>query len=708
MTIDGQRLLNLLPALYRLRDAEVAASQGISGTPANPAVGPLEALLTLVAEQLAIFSDDLDQLYDDQFIETCADWVIPYIGDLIGYQTVNGVAPAVASPRAEVAHTISFRRRKGTVLVLEQLARDVTGWGAHAVEFFQLLSGTQYMKHIRATSGGTPDLRDWHIPEYLNTGFDQTAHTIDVRNIASGRGRSNIQNIGIFLWSLNAYNQPLTPAPPVSGAAQCFRFSPLGADMPLFTHAVSQGSQVNSAAQPINVPDRLHRRILCQDLQTGTGAAYYGPANSLALSINGTPLQPYQVKVANLSGVDGHWLNLPLANSAYAAAIDPELGRIALPPLAAGAAAPTVQAAYYYGFNADMAGGPYSRVASFTASAKLPILRVPGKYPTIHAALAALTGQGVVEITDSNTYSEPAGLTIPVNANQHIELRAADGQKPTLVLGAPITVTGGALGKVDINGLLITCPPPAAGTTVPPALVHVPTGTQLTHLGFTHCTLVPGWSLTSNAVPATPAQPALVVEQSGTAVVISKTITGSIRLNPLATISLADSFLDATIPTGVAYAALDGASAGGALTLTACTVIGKVHATLLSLVSDTIFESALAASDTWPAALWADRRQQGCVRFSYLPATSIVPQPYESIFQATGTPEPCFYTLRYGQPEYGKLLTSTDDTIRRGANDGGEMGAFHFVLAPLREADLRVRLAEYLAVGMECGLLYAT
>jgi len=42
-----------------------------------------------------------------------------------------------------------MRRRKGTVLVLEQLARDVTGWGAHAVEFFRVLGDTQYMKHIR-------------------------------------------------------------------------------------------------------------------------------------------------------------------------------------------------------------------------------------------------------------------------------------------------------------------------------------------------------------------------------------------------------------------------------------------------------------------------------------------------------------------------------------------------------------------------------
>jgi hypothetical protein len=187
MSFDGQKLFALLPALYRLRDGQLAQPRQ---------VGPLESLLLLIAEQLAAIEEDLDQLYDNQFIETCAPWVIPYIGDLIGYQEVKGVAPAVASPRAEVAHTISFRRRKGTVLVLEQLARDVTGWGAHAVEFFKVLATTQYMNHVRPDDFYTPNLRDWKPRVYMDTGFDRTAQKVDVRRIAVGRGRYNIQNIG--------------------------------------------------------------------------------------------------------------------------------------------------------------------------------------------------------------------------------------------------------------------------------------------------------------------------------------------------------------------------------------------------------------------------------------------------------------------------------------------------------------------------------
>jgi hypothetical protein len=65
-----------------------------------------------------------------------------------------------------------------------------------------------------------------------------------------------------------------------------------------------------------------------------------------------------------------------------------------------------------------------------------------------------------------------------------------------------------------------------------------------------------------------------------------------------------------------------------------------------------------------------------------------------------------FYALSYGRPGYLKLLPSTDDAIRRGADDGGEMGAFHFLLAPQRETDLMVRLQEYLPVGLEFGIFY--
>ena len=86
-------------------------------------------MLAVIAEQVAVLEEDLEQLYDDQFIETCAEWVVPYIGDLVGTRGLF-VLPNVTkfSQRAQVANTMAYRRRKGTAAVLEQLARDVTAW----------------------------------------------------------------------------------------------------------------------------------------------------------------------------------------------------------------------------------------------------------------------------------------------------------------------------------------------------------------------------------------------------------------------------------------------------------------------------------------------------------------------------------------------------------------------------------------------------
>ena len=143
---DAATLYRLLPAIYRIRDADEG--------------GPLKALMQVIAEQVVALEENLAQLYDDQFIETCAEWVVPYIGDLIGVRGIYQVSELLASlsSRAEVANTIAYRRRKGTAAVLEQLARDVTGWNARAVEFFQLLATTQYMNHIRPTNLAWPCL----------------------------------------------------------------------------------------------------------------------------------------------------------------------------------------------------------------------------------------------------------------------------------------------------------------------------------------------------------------------------------------------------------------------------------------------------------------------------------------------------------------------------------------------------------------------
>jgi hypothetical protein len=678
MSFDLQRLYDLLPTIHRIRDAE----QGEA----------LKALLAVIAEQITVLEEDLEQLYDDQFIETCAAWAVPYIGDLIGYRSLHGVAPKVSSPRAEVAHTLGFRRRKGTAAMLEQLARDVTDWPARVVEFFQLLATTQYMNHIRPAHWYAPNLRQWEPLERLDTPFESVAHTVDVRRIANGRGRYNIPNLGIFLWRLTAYS--LTNSPAAKLDDRRYLFSPLGNNTPLFTRPKSE-DDVTHLAEPLNVPQPISRRVLDAYLDL-----YYGKEKSLLLChADGSEIPITEVEVCDLSDIGGgNWAHQPPAGKV---AIDPVLGRLAF----AGAQAAPPLVTFHYGFSTDLGGGEYERAASFApVDKRLPVIRVPQDQPTIQAALNALpSAGGVVEITDSRRYAETP--VINVAAAGSIQLRAANEHRPTLVLSNHMIIAGGAEGTVALNGLLISADPGFGDASL--LLVSG----SLQHLHLRHCTLVPGLSLEIDGNPRQVKNSSLIVDSANVTVEINHCIIGGLRVVASAHVHITDSLVDATNETEVAYAAPGGMAAGGTLQIADSTVVGKVHTIMLELASNTIFLARVIAGDGWTVPIRAERKQAGCVRFSYLPLAAVVPRQYqcqpENAGEATRV-RPQFTSLRYGDPGYGQLTQRAANEIRRGADDEGEMGAFHKLYQPQRETNVRVRLDEYLRFGLEAGIFYVT
>jgi hypothetical protein len=692
MNPEADKLYNLLPALYRVRDAE----QG----------GPLKALCAVMAEQLAVLREDLEQLYDDQFIETCAEWVAPYIGDLIGYRSVHGVTARTLSARAEVANTIAYRRRKGTATMLEQLARDVTGWNARAVEFFQWLQTSQYMNHVRPQNAATPDLRCWEALEGLGTAFDTLAHSVDVRRIGTQRGRYNIPNVGLFLWRLEGYS--LTRSPAFRIDDERFLFSPLGHDLQLFTRAQSE-TDITRLAELINVPAPISRRVLHSHLQR-----YYGLQLSLFVEADNISTAIEDVRVCNLADHGASWAHLPVSK----VSIDPVLGRIAFP---SGAAPQNLRVSFHYGFSAPLGGGEYERGASFALPGDADVTVAEGD--SLQNALDAVAGGGVVEIADSGRYEETP--TLVVSADAQIELRAANEHRPTLVLSGDLNIELNAGAELSLNGLLIT-------GGVLRVSSGVETGPRL--LRLRHCTLVPGLALSRAGEPLSPDAPSLVIEATDTAVEIEHCILGAIRTDGSAQIKIENTFVDATAPSRIAFSHADRVSAGGALTIRNATIIGKVHCVRLDLASNTIFFSALEPADPWPNSVISDQNQQGCVRFSFVPLDAIVPrrhrcQPDLAVAGAVSAADkpkgslneakkatvsaavqarvrPAFTTLRYGQPGYGQLFAPRE--ISTGADDESEMGALHDLFAPQRENNLKIRLGEYLRFGLEAGIFYAT
>ena len=695
MNPEADKLYNLLPSIYRIRDE----SQGRE----------LRALCEGLAEDIAVLRENLDQLYDDQFIETCADWVAPYIGDLIGYRTLHAVTDRTRSARAEVANTIAYRRRKGTATVLEQLARDVTGWNARVVEFFQWLETSQYMNHLRPSNLATVDLRNWEALERRDTAFNGIAHSVDMRRIETQQGRYNIANIGLFLWRLDAFRICRSPAFRVDD--QRFLFSPLGNNQQLYTWPDPE-TDITHLAEPLNVPGPISRRVLDNYL-----AQYYGPGTNLSLFLEADNLDMSvgQVQVCNLSDDGATWAHLPVSK----VSIDPVLGRIAVPP---GIPPVNLRVTYHCGFSMPTAGGSYERGKTFALGGGFASVT---QGQSLQAELTAFQAGGIVQIDDCGRYAEALSLNLPAAAK--LEVRAANEHRPTLVLNGDWTITLAPGSELTLNGLLIT-----GGLLRVVAAGAV--GTRL--LRLRHCTLVPGLSLTREGEPVSPSAPSLVIEQEGTTVEIDHCVLGGVRAVDNTVVSIIHTLVDATTPTGVAYAALDGLGAGGAMSIVNTTVIGKVHTKRLDLVSNTIFAAALAGGDSWSHPVWSEQNQQGCCRFSFVPLNSIVPRRYrcqpdlaveaallqadkpkgnltvpqtQAITLATqARVRPAFTARRYGQAAYGQLAGQCPEEIRRGADDESEMGVFHDVFAPQREDNLKIRLQEYLRFGLEAGVFYST
>jgi hypothetical protein len=695
VTYDLDLAYDLLPAVYRLRDADLRHAAGPDLPPDVQVVEPLRAFLAVLAEQAAVLEENLRQLYDDQFVETCAEWVVPYIGDLVGARGIYTPPGSGLSQRAEVANTLRYRRRKGTVAVLEELAANVTRWPAHAVEFFQRLVTTQYMNHVRLGNLAWVDLRDREALERLGGPLETSNHTLEVRRIASGRGRYAIPNVGIFLWRIGAHTA--TRWRPFKVDARRYTFSPLGQPLRLYNRVETE-AQIEHLSERPNVPQPFTRRELAQGLPLYYGRDEDGELLSLLVEVNGRELRADEIVVCNLESTGtGTWAHFP--RDTYA--IDPVLGRLALPSsVEATPSKPDVRVTFCYGFGHDIGGGEYARAAELDAGL-LPVVGVSGGGGALGTALGA-TGGGSVQISDSDAYKLAGGASpvLTVGQGRRLEVRAADERRPLVRLAANAVLAGEDESELTIDGLLF----------VGAALV---VDGRFNRVVLRNCTLVPGLDLNADGGPKSAGAPSLVIASEDVRVEIERCILGGIRVVRGSSVAIGDSIVDANDSTNVAYAAPDGKDPdpGGPLTVSNSTLVGRVRTDSISLATNSIFLADPAAAAPWDVPVRSERRQEGCVRFSWLDPAARVPRRFSCRPGAGDDPDsmrPQFVSLRYGTEAYGQLSLRTPAEIREGADDQSEMGAFHGVYQPQRERNLRLRLDEYLRFGLEAGIFYAS
>jgi hypothetical protein len=348
-----------LPEIYRIRDAEQVPQ------------GQLAAYVDLFENVHSALRDNIEALGRDAFIESCDDWVVPYIADLLGTSHLSGDPWTL---RADVARTINHRRRKGTLGAIESLAYALSGWAAHTVEMRDRLVWNQHINHQRpdiggappltasnflgdARRGGTVNLRDPALLSLLNGPFDPFAHLADVKPAAGWRGLYNLPNLGIFLWRLRAYtvsrfkpiaNQFLIPPPLLPASIGDAKFAvrlelhPQSEPMVLFnTHRFQADDEPPNISSPDAVPGPMPSARLSNDTPAGRPEHYVEIApytdgtvpdrmNRLGLSLQipqtlFTATTPWRFRGANLCAWETG-LQPPLR--AHEIAIDPDRGRV--------------------------------------------------------------------------------------------------------------------------------------------------------------------------------------------------------------------------------------------------------------------------------------------------------------------------------------------------------------------------------------------
>ena len=535
----GRTLWNLLPAAYRAADSE-----------ALDAAGPLRELLARIGASMAVVRRSIDRLLEDQSIETCDSWVIPYLAELLATNLVPSMD--ARGQRLDVANTIYYRRRKGTVALLEQLAHDVTGYEARVIEFFHRLArnrhgldpalgrpadapdpaGARTLQRAEQLTGlltGTPaggwaDLRHPLGAALTGSPYDEYHHRADVRPGRGGLGWYGISKVGFFLWRTVALAVDRATPVPVTGCPRHFAFDPTGRQIPLFTPARRGGNDYGESWVPVGIwqlpmplTTPLWQAVSRAGLPNPGPAAYPDPNASLwpaALSVSATgtgdPVNPSLVTV---------W---------------PEVGRFRLGPGAPG----DVEVSYHYGLFSRIGAGPYDRRQAGTGDAGGPAeptpagqeTHVPGGAGTaLAAALAALAPRGTVVIDDgltSTAISDVGSTGTPIDA---VTIQAADQERAVIRTepGTQWVFTGGTSGDsaLRLEGLLVS------GTDI------VLRG-QFAEVVLSCCSLDPGgsgrhrtppaiWDVAVDRRPLTPVT--LWVEGEVALLVLDRCITGPIR-----------------------------------------------------------------------------------------------------------------------------------------------------------------------------------
>jgi hypothetical protein len=724
----ADKLWNLIPAVYRAEDTD--------NFDAN---GPLRELVNRIGAQAAILRRSIDRLWEDQSIESCDDWLIPYIGDLLATNLVASLD--ARGQRLDVAKTIYYRRRKGTVALLEELAHDITGWDARVVEFFRRMGRTRHSldpeigmpaatldpagvrtlqlaegligpltgsaiggwADLRNVYGASRDSSQFDVDSTLagrfggrGAAFDEFFHLADFRKGRGQVGWHDIPRLGVFLWRLLSFGvDQTTPVADVNCLGQ-FTFDPTGREIPLFAAPVRAFGDAWVSPAEWQLPTPISLPLL----QTALAAPDQYPLYAAIDPIDGITVLPNALGVFHLNVgvynlVAGSEITADPRQLAAAFFVDPTRGRLIGRNNAPGG---SIRVTYHYGFSSMIGAGPYDRriLGSKPAAIPAPLVSVNDGGNALIAPLAGAAPQGTVEIGDFLTYDAVSGVGSVATPIAQVTIGAANKTRPLIRLPAPApnpaqwVFTGGPdsdhPGNLTLDGLFLS-----GGDIVLRGVFDT--------VAITCCTFDPGGA---GAAPAAFAKAVdgrdlipchIVIEGQVRNFTIDRSIVGPIATagaGEVETLTVANTIIQSL----GAERAID--LVNGGVDLSRCTVLGPARVHRLE-ASECILDDVMIVEDT----------QHGCVRFSAWATASVIPRQYESVEISAGAP--LFTSRVFGNPGYAQLMAgvdanivsgAADATISAGAVDGSEMGAFARDRNPIKERSLLIKYQEYMPLGL--------
>jgi len=714
-----EKFWELIPEVYRNED----------GLDTNPNPNVLRALIEILAEQASIIRRSQDRLWEDQFIELCNEWAVPYIGDLLGTRLLSALNKR--GRRIDVAKTIYYRRRKGTPRVLEELIHDISDWDGKLVEAFKRLVRARHGldpfpelfpgMFTGTLPGGTADLRSPAGSELANSPFEEYFHLPDFRKPKGLDGRYGIPVLDFYLYRLYAYT--VIDATPFKMAAGKFSFDPSGRSIPLFsisnrpertewddwhsalewelaapircrllahavyeiTEAVIQQMVVNGLPSPQAMALLVYggwkfpgETALLNHINFLTAAFFKlllkfalidacGKSQLLPASIRVTANAPLgEILREDITAANlGAWT---VNGSNKILAIDPERGRLMF--LNAPGAIRNVEVQYQYGFSGPTGAGTYDRKE---VEDSVPTQNIPPGPSNIDLSVFAATE--IVQVDDNVTYHIVANP--PPIAD--FVFQSANQQRPYIILDQDLEfTTAGNDASLILDGLWIGSP----GNKK----FNIVLSGDYQCVIIRNCSIDPGCG-TKNVSNEDINGVRILIRGNVENFCIQNSICGPVLTQNNGMIEdeiiISDSILQSR---NVAVNALEISSSKTSLLRT--TVFGSVLVHRL-YATDSLITGVVNVTDT----------QAGCFRFSAAPKSSRLPHPYLSyLFELDFNH--WFGTREFGQPHFAQLSDTAPVEIYRGAENGAEMGVFNNLINAIKFDGLKAKVEEYMPFGL--------